>query len=50
MKNLLLFTLLVSNIILGQSFVPNAPELNLKDTYSLIQLQIPLLHNQIQMD
>ena len=30
MKNLLLFTLLVSNIILGQSFVPNAPELNLK--------------------
>jgi len=24
------FTLLVSNIILGQSFVPNAPELNLK--------------------
>ena len=27
---LLLFTLLVSNIILGQSFVPNAPELNLK--------------------
>ena len=30
MKNLILFTLLVSNIILGQSFVPNAPELNLK--------------------
>ena len=30
MKNLLLFTLLVSNIILGQSFVPNAPDLNLK--------------------
>ena len=30
MKNLLLLTLLVSNIILGQSFVPNAPELNLK--------------------
>ena len=30
MKNLLLFTLLVSNIILAQSFVPNAPELNLK--------------------
>ena len=30
MKNLLLFTFLVSNIILGQSFVPNAPELNLK--------------------
>ncbi len=30
MKNLLLFTLLISNIILGQSFVPNAPELNLK--------------------
>ena len=30
MKNLLLFTLLVSNIILGQSFVPNTPELNLK--------------------
>ena len=30
MKNLLLFTLLISNIILGQSFVPNAPDLNLK--------------------
>ena len=30
MKYLILFTLLVSNIILGQSFVPNAPELNLK--------------------
>ena len=30
MKNLILFTLQVSNIILGQSFVPNAPELNLK--------------------
>ena len=30
MKNLILFTLLVSNIILAQSFVPNAPELNLK--------------------
>ena len=35
MKNLILFTLLVSNIILGQSFVPNAPELNLK-VYILI--------------
>ena len=30
MKILLLFTLLISNIILGQSFVPNAPDLNLK--------------------
>ena len=35
MKILLLFTLLISNIILGQSFVPNAPDLNLK-SYILI--------------
>ena len=35
MKKILLLVLLSSNFILGQSFVPNAPELNLK-SYILI--------------
>jgi len=36
MKIILLLTLLTSNILLSQSFVPNAPELNLK-SYILIE-------------
>ncbi len=36
MKIILLLTLLVSNILFSQSFVPNAPELNLK-SYMLIE-------------
>ena len=36
MKIILLLTLLTSNILFGQSFVPNAPELNLK-SYMLIE-------------
>jgi len=36
MKIIILLTLLTSNILLGQSFVPNAPELNLK-SYILVE-------------
>jgi D-alanyl-D-alanine carboxypeptidase (penicillin-binding protein 5/6) len=36
MKIIILLTLLTSNILLGQSFVPNAPELNLKG-YILVE-------------
>ena len=36
MKQILLFLLCVSNFVAGQSFVPNAPELNLK-SYMLIE-------------
>ena len=36
MKQILLFLLCVSNFVVGQSFVPNAPELNLK-SYMLIE-------------
>jgi D-alanyl-D-alanine carboxypeptidase (penicillin-binding protein 5/6) len=36
MKRIILFILFVTNIVVGQSFVPNAPELNLK-SYMLIE-------------
>ena len=36
MKIIILLTLLSSNLLLSQSFVPNAPELNLK-SYMLIE-------------
>ena len=36
MKKIILFLLFVPNLVVGQSFVPNAPELNLK-SYMLIE-------------
>ena len=36
MKRIILFILFVPNLVVGQSFVPNAPELNLK-SYMLIE-------------